>query len=34
MKQILEAFKHATLSDWLGGVVIIIATFVFLYVTP
>jgi hypothetical protein len=34
MKQIIEAFKQATLSDWLGGAAIIIATFAFLYVTP
>jgi len=34
MKQIREAFRHATLSDWLGGIAIIIVTFAFLYVTP
>jgi|DEB0MinimDraft_3_1074331.scaffolds.fasta_scaffold11212_5 hypothetical protein len=34
IKQFIEAAKHATLSDWLGGAVVIIITFAFLYVTP
>jgi len=34
IKQFIEAAKQATLSDWLGGAVVIIITFAFLYVTP